>query len=151
MKMTRLLLFSAIALTSSVAVGQCELRNYSVISGMLVRYPLLAQQAQIAGDVVVAFDVDSEGNPSNVRVLSGHALLAEGTAQMVRSWKLHLEDQLVTSVKGCRVRFSYSILQPAKDPGCDTVRPQILNVSFEGAAHIQVAASPRFTRICDSF
>lgn len=147
--MPRLLLLSAIALTSSGAVGQCELRNYSVTSGTLVRYPPLAQQSQIGGEVMVAFDVDSDGTASNVRVLSGHGLLAEGTAQMVRSWKLHSGGQLVTSVKGCKVRFSYSILLPAKDPGCNDVRPQILNVSFEGAAHVQVAASPRFTKICD--
>jgi hypothetical protein len=31
------------------------------------------------------------------------------------------------------------------------VRPQILRVSFEGAAHVEIAASPRITHLCDSF
>jgi TonB family protein len=148
--MPPLLLF-AIALTSTVAVGQCKLDKYSVVGGTLLRYPPLAQSAQIGGEVVVSFDVDSEGNLTNVRALSGHALLADSTAGMVRSWKLQSDDRMVTSVRNCRVVFSYSIL-PSKDPGCnELVRPQILRVSFEGAARVQITASPRFTHFCDSF
>lgn len=151
MKRPFLLLF-AIALTSTFAVGQCKSDAYSVISGSLVRYPPLAQSAQIGGDVVVSFDVDPNGNLTNVRALSGHVLLADSTAEMVKSWKLKSEDQVLKSVTNCHVVFSYSILPPAKDPGCnELVRPQILRVSFEGAARVQVTASPRYTHICDSF
>jgi len=135
-----------------LAAGQCELNRYSVARGTLVRYPPLAQQAQISGEVIVSFDLDSDGNPDNMRVLSGPALLGDETVQMVRSWKLRLDDQVVTSVKGCRVLFNYSILFPAKDPGCNTiVRPQMLNISFVGASRVQVTESPRFMHICDSF
>jgi hypothetical protein len=101
---------------------------------------------------VVSFDVDPDGKPMNVHALSGHVLLADSTAEMVKSWKLQSEDQVLKSVTNCRVVFSYSILPPAKDPGCnELVRPQILRVSFEGAARVQVTASPRYTRFCDSF
>ena len=150
MRIPALLLFT-IAFTASVAVGQCRLDQYSVVSGSLVRYPPLAQTARIDGEVVVSFDVDSQGNLTNVHALSGHALLADATAEMVKSWKLQSGDQAVRSVNHCRVVFRYSIL-PAKDPGCnELVRPQILHVSFEGAARVEVNASPRFVRLCDSF
>jgi len=111
----------------------------------------MAQTAQIGGEVVVSFDVDSEGTLKNVHPISGHALLADSTAEMVKSWKLQSGDQTVTSVRNCRVVFNYSIL-PSKDPGCnEIVRPQILRVAFEGAASVEVSASPRYTHICDSF
>jgi hypothetical protein len=84
-----------------------------------------------------------------VKALTGPALLADSTATMVKSWKLQSVDQVVTSVKDCRVVFKYSIL-PSKDPGCnELVQPQLLRVSFEGVARVQVAASPRYTHFCD--
>jgi len=146
------LLLVASAISSTVAVGQCHLDRYSIAGGSLVRYPPLAQAAGVSGEAVVSFDLDAQGSPINVHPLSGHALLADRTAEMVKTWKLQEADQQVTSVKNCRVVFSYSILWPSKDPGCnEMVQPQILRVLFQGAARVEVAASPRITHFCDSF
>jgi TonB family protein len=148
MKTLCFLLFAALLVPNLVA-GQCRLDKDSLVGGTLLRYPPLAQQAQVGGEVIVSFDVDSEGTLTNVKALSGPALLSDSTAKMVKSWKLQSVDQVVTSVKDCRVVFNYSIL-PSKDTACnELVQPQLLRVSFEGAARVQVAASPRYTRICD--
>lgn len=150
MNMTRLLV-AAFALISTLAAGQCKLEKYSVVNGTFLRYPPLAQTARIGGEVIVSFDVDSQGGLTNVRALSGHPLLADPTVEMVKSWKLLSGDEAVKSVRNCRVVFSYSILS-AKDPGCnEIVRPQILHISLEGAARVQVSASPRVIHFCDSF
>jgi len=146
------LLLVASAMSSTVAMGQCHLDHYSVAGGSLLRYPPLAQAALISGEVVVSFDVDTQGSPINVHALSGHALLADSTADMVKTWRLQSADQKVTSVKNCRVVFNYSILTPPKDPGCNKpVQPQILQVMFRGASRVEVGASPRFIHFCDSF
>src|SRR5262249_37249530 len=127
---------AVVALTSTFVGEQCKLEKYSVVGGDFVRYPILAQTTMAAGEVVVSFDVDSEGALVNVRALSGHPLLQGSTAGMVKSWKLQSDDEAVKSVKNCRVVFNYSILA-WKDPGCnELVRPQLLRVSFEGAARV---------------
>ncbi|HET8890028.1 MAG TPA: energy transducer TonB [Candidatus Angelobacter sp.] len=50
-------------------------------------YPLLARKAKIQGPVVLSAVIDTKGMVTNLRVLSGHPLLAQSAMDAVKRWK----------------------------------------------------------------
>jgi periplasmic protein TonB len=50
-------------------------------------YPPLAHKAKIQGPVVLSAVIDTKGKVTNLRVLSGHPLLAASAVEAVRQWK----------------------------------------------------------------
>jgi len=50
-------------------------------------YPALARNAKIRGPVVLRAVIDTKGKVTNLRVLSGHPLLAASAVEAVRQWK----------------------------------------------------------------
>ena len=50
-------------------------------------YPLVARNAKIQGPVVLRAVIDTKGKVTNLRVLSGHPLLAASAVEAVRQWK----------------------------------------------------------------
>ena len=50
-------------------------------------YPLLARKAKIQGPVVLSAVIDTKGKVTNLRVLSGHPLLAQSAVDAVKQWK----------------------------------------------------------------
>jgi protein TonB len=50
-------------------------------------YPPLAQRAKIQGDVVLHAIIDTTGKVTQLRVLSGHPILAKSALDAVRQWK----------------------------------------------------------------
>jgi len=50
-------------------------------------YPTLARRAQIHGAVVINAIIDVQGNPVEMRVVSGHPLLIEAAMNALKQWK----------------------------------------------------------------
>jgi protein TonB len=50
-------------------------------------YSELARRVRVSGTVVLDVQIDEEGNVSDVRVLSGHPLLAGAAVEAVRRWR----------------------------------------------------------------
>jgi protein TonB len=63
-----------------------------VTKGMVVyriepTYPPLAQQARIQGVVVLTAMIDRDGNIQNLRLVSGHPMLAPAAIDAVKHWR----------------------------------------------------------------
>lgn len=63
-----------------------------VAEGMLIRqvkpeYPSLAQQARIQGLVVLQATIGKDGSIENLRVISGHPMLAPAAIDAVKQWR----------------------------------------------------------------
>jgi protein TonB len=72
------------------------------------RYPELAARARISGTVDIDCLIDEEGRVRDVRVLSGHPLLAPAAVEAVRAWlysPTRLNGQAVPVLLTVTVRF----------------------------------------------
>jgi periplasmic protein TonB len=63
------------------------LRRPRLITQVEAQYPPLAKQARIQGDVLIDAIIDTEGNVSSARVISGNPLLIQAALDAVRHWK----------------------------------------------------------------
>ena len=66
--------------------------SQGVTKGMVVHrveptYPFLAQQARIQGVVVLTAMIDRDGNIQNLRLVSGHPMLAPAAIDAVKHWR----------------------------------------------------------------
>ena len=66
--------------------------SQGVMQGMVVSkvqpiYPPDAKAARIQGSVVIAAIIGKDGNIQNVRLISGHPLLAPAAIDAVKQWK----------------------------------------------------------------
>jgi protein TonB len=50
-------------------------------------YPELAKRARVSGRVILIVNVDEDGNVSDIKISSGHALLNESATSAVKQWK----------------------------------------------------------------
>ena len=50
-------------------------------------YPLLAQATRVRGVVVISAVIDAQGNPAEMRVVSGHPLLIAAAMNALKQWK----------------------------------------------------------------
>jgi periplasmic protein TonB len=63
-----------------------------VIQGLLIRkippnYPPLARQARIQGTVILQAEISKDGAIQNLRLISGHPMLAPAAIEAVKQWK----------------------------------------------------------------
>jgi len=83
---------------ASIAIAQLSTApsrvrvSQEVLEGRILKkvppvYPPLAQQARIQGTVVLNVIIDKTGNVSNIRLISGHPMLAPAAMEAVRQWK----------------------------------------------------------------
>ena len=80
-------------------------------------YPLLGQHAMVEGAVVLQAVVGADGVISDLRVLSGPAILTAAAQQAVRQWRFkpYLQNgQAVETKARITVNFSIQISNPAK-------------------------------------
>jgi protein TonB len=75
-----------------VATPQRVRVSQGVSTGLLVRkvqpaYPPLARQARIQGAVVLQAEISKDGNIENLRLLSGHPMLAPAAIEAVKQWR----------------------------------------------------------------
>src|SRR6202521_2353844 len=75
-----------------VATPQRVRVSQGVTSGLLIRkiqpaYPPLARQARIQGSVLLQAEISKEGTIENLRLISGHPMLAPAAIEAVKQWK----------------------------------------------------------------
>jgi protein TonB len=75
-----------------VATPQRVRVSQGVSQGLLVRkvnpnYPPLARQARIQGQVVLQAEISKDGSIENLRLVSGHPMLAPAAIDAVKQWK----------------------------------------------------------------
>jgi protein TonB len=63
-----------------------------VTQGLLIRkiqpaYPPLARQARIQGSVLLQAEISKDGSIQNLRLISGHPMLAPAAIEAVKQWK----------------------------------------------------------------
>jgi protein TonB len=66
--------------------------SQGVSAGLLVRkvnpnYPPLARQARIQGQVLLQAEISKDGSIQNLRLISGHPMLAPAAIEAVKQWK----------------------------------------------------------------
>ena len=66
--------------------------SQGVSTGLLIRkvqpnYPALARQARIQGNVVLTAEISKDGSIENLRLVSGHPMLAPAAIEAVKQWK----------------------------------------------------------------
>src|SRR5438309_2452401 len=75
-----------------VATPQRVRVSQGVSTGLLVRkvqpnYPPLARQARIQGNVVLQAEISKDGSIENLRLVSGHPMLAPAAIEAVKQWR----------------------------------------------------------------
>ena len=99
-----------VAVPTRVRVSQ------GVTEGMVLRrvqpnYPPLARQARIQGDVILQAEISKEGAIENLRVISGHPMLAPAAIDAVKQWRYKpyfLNGEPVAVETQITVKFSLS-------------------------------------------
>jgi periplasmic protein TonB len=83
---------SAPVAVPKVATPQRVRVSQGVTQGLLVRkvqptYPPLARQARIQGSVLLQAEISKAGDIENLRLISGHPMLAPAAIEAVKQWK----------------------------------------------------------------
>lgn len=68
-------------------------------SAQMPKYPPVAVATRIEGEVKVSFILDDKGEVASVDVKSGHPMLRDATAAIVKSWKFTLPNLFRTEWK----------------------------------------------------
>jgi protein TonB len=76
----------------AAAVPQRIKVSQGVTQGLLVRqvkpqYPAMARETRVEGDVVLAAVIGKDGTVSDLKVVSGPAILVSSAMQAVRQWR----------------------------------------------------------------
>ena len=99
-----------IRVSSGVAEGQIIRRIDPV-------YPKEAQENHIQGEVVLTATISKEGNIINLKVVSGHPLLADAAVEAVKQWKYRpyiLNDEPVEIETTVTVRYIHHQPTPTR-------------------------------------
>src|SRR6266550_4057984 len=83
---------SAPVAVPKVATPQRVRVSQGVTQGLLLRkvqpnYPPLARQARIQGQVVLQAEISKDGSIENLRLISGHPMLAPSAIEAVKQWR----------------------------------------------------------------
>jgi periplasmic protein TonB len=83
---------SAPVAVPKVATPQRVRVSQGVTQGLLTKriqpaYPPLARQARIQGQVVLQAEISKDGSIQNLRLISGHPMLAPAAIEAVKQWK----------------------------------------------------------------
>jgi len=75
-----------------VAVPQRVRVSQGVTQGLVIRrvqptYPPLARQARIQGSVILQAEISKDGTIENLRLISGHPMLAPAAIEAVKQWR----------------------------------------------------------------
>jgi TonB family protein len=95
-----------VALESAAAQNQVA---PTLISRASLRYPPLARQARIQGQIHLEFFINHHGEVASVNVLSGHPMLAPAAADNVQSWKFVLPKAATLDDQRYETIFDFEI------------------------------------------
>src|SRR5271169_1274877 len=85
-------IISSAPMVPKVATPQRIRVSQGVTQGMILRkvqpaYPPLARQARIQGPVVLQAEIGKDGSIQNLRLISGHPMLAPAAIEAIKQWK----------------------------------------------------------------
>src|SRR5271169_1065271 len=85
-------IISSTPMVPKVATPQRIRVSQGVTQGMILRkvqpaYPPLARQARIQGPVVLQAEIGKDGSIQNLRLISGHPMLAPAAIEAIKQWK----------------------------------------------------------------
>jgi protein TonB len=85
-------IISSAPLVPKIATPQRVRVSQGVTQGLLLRkvqpaYPPLARQARIQGPVVLQAEIGKDGSIQNLRLISGHPMLAPAAIEAIKQWK----------------------------------------------------------------
>ena len=85
-------IISSTPMVPKVATPQRIRVSQGVTAGLLMRkvqpaYPPLARQARIQGPVVLQAEIGKDGSIQNLRLISGHPMLAPAAIEAIKQWK----------------------------------------------------------------
>ena len=85
-------IINSAAIVPKVATPQRVRVSQGVTQGLLIRkiqpaYPPLARQARIQGTVLLQAEISKEGTIENLRLISGHPMLAPAAIEAVKQWR----------------------------------------------------------------
>jgi periplasmic protein TonB len=85
-------IISSTPVVPKVATPQRVRVSQGVTQGLLIRkiqpaYPPLARQARIQGSVLLQAEISKEGTIENLRLISGHPMLAPAAIEAVKQWR----------------------------------------------------------------
>ena len=97
--MKRVLTFALGCLALCCLASAQSLPEPILQSGQMPKYPAIALLARIEGEVRVAFVLNEKDEVDSVEVKSGHPMLKEATADIVKSGKFKLPNLFRTEVR----------------------------------------------------
>jgi protein TonB len=85
-------IISSTPMVPRVATPQRVRVSQGVTQGLLIRkiqpaYPPLARQARIQGTVLLQAEISRDGTIENLRLISGHPMLAPAAIEAVKQWR----------------------------------------------------------------
>jgi len=85
-------IISSTPIVPKVATPQRVRVSQGVTQGLIIRriqpaYPPLARQARIQGPVVLQAEIGKDGSIQNLRLISGHPMLAPAAIEAIKQWK----------------------------------------------------------------
>ena len=98
-----------------------------------MKYPPIARQARVQGDVVVSFRRSAEGRPVDVAPISGPPLLRATAVESVKSWRFEPRADLAN--QAIQVTFHFRLNAPFD--GYDDGQP-VTKVELDGTGGVQV-------------
>jgi TonB family protein len=96
------------AAPTPVEVSAAEEQSH-LLKHVAPNYPPLARQARIQGTVFVHFEIDKSGSVQNLRLISGHPMLAPAAIEAVRQWQYEpyiIDGNAVTVQTSVEVKFA---------------------------------------------
>ena len=103
-------------------------------SAQMPKYPALAREARVEGEVKVSFLLNSSGEVASLEVLSGHPMLKEAAAATVKSWKFRMPHDLFRTEWRYETTFRYHLSGRELEPSEETK----LTIVVDSFHHIDV-------------
>ena len=113
-----------------------QAQDFPVLKRDAPQYPPLAKAARIGGTVVLEYKIGGNGEPTELRLVSGHPLLAPGAQANLRTWRFDASGERVGSRRTVDYIFAFS--GTPNDGSQDTSK---VEVSFEGSRTVRITSA----------